>query len=163
MIFFSQHNGSIHILAVKASVQTWWPNTTIKLNLNVCDEHVLQKCSLKSPNTWKWKIYVFSHEQFYCWWMRHVAAVIFGFMLWQPWYKYSSALVLLTLGQGLLLHLLQQYAACLSLAHTESKIPIKLVLGLCHKICFITNATQASALTLILIIKHICKIVKSDY
>ena len=82
-------------------------------------------------------------------------------MLWQPWYKYFSALVLLTLCQGLHLHLLQHYSAGLWLAPTESKIPIKLVLGLCHKICFITNATQTSALTIILIIRHICKTMKS--
>ena len=74
MIFVSQHNGSIHILAVKASVQRWWPNTTIKLNLNVRVQHFLQKCSLKGTNTRKWKIYVFSREQVYWWWMSHVAA-----------------------------------------------------------------------------------------
>jgi hypothetical protein len=66
-------------------------------------------------------------------------------------YQQFSALVLPILGHGLLLHLLQHYAASLGLAHTEPKIPVKLVLGLtknfCHKMCFVTNTTQASALT----------------
>jgi len=38
MVFGSQHDGIIHILAVRASVQPWWPDTTIKLNLHICVE-----------------------------------------------------------------------------------------------------------------------------
>jgi len=30
MVFVSLHDGIIHILAVRASVQPWWPNTSIK-------------------------------------------------------------------------------------------------------------------------------------
>jgi len=38
MVFVSLHDGIIHILAVRASVQPWWPNTSINLKLHVCVE-----------------------------------------------------------------------------------------------------------------------------
>jgi hypothetical protein len=160
MVFVWQHNGIIHILAVKASVQPWWPNKTIKLSLHVCGKTIHTEVLLQGPKYMKME-----NIYFQSWTSLLVVKqqVIFGFMLRQLWYQHFSATVLLTLGQGLLLHLLQHYAACLWLAPTESKIPIKLVHGLCHKICFITNATKASALTLTLIIRHICTIVKNDF
>jgi hypothetical protein len=77
MVLVSQRDGIIHILAVTASVQPWWPNITIKLNLRVCVEtpHTdIQKCSYRGPNTWKWCICIFSNEEFYWWWMMHAAA-----------------------------------------------------------------------------------------
>ena len=90
-------------------------------------QHFIQKCSIKGSNTWKWNICSFSHDQVYWCWIRHAATSnCFGFILWQPF----SALVLPILGHGLLLQLLQHYAASLELAHTESKIPVKLALGL---------------------------------
>jgi hypothetical protein len=38
MVFASQSDGIIHILALRDSVQLWWPKKAIKLNLNVCFE-----------------------------------------------------------------------------------------------------------------------------
>jgi hypothetical protein len=38
MVFVSQRDGIIHILAVRALVQPPWRNTTIKFNLHVCIE-----------------------------------------------------------------------------------------------------------------------------
>jgi hypothetical protein len=46
------------------------------------------------------------------------------------------ALVLLILGHSLALHLLQQYAASLSFAPTESKIAVKLVLGMTQNMLY---------------------------
>jgi len=38
MLFVSQHDGIIHILAVRASVQPSWKNRATKLNLHICVE-----------------------------------------------------------------------------------------------------------------------------
>jgi len=111
--------------------QTWlscWTCTSVL-------KHFIQKCSIKGSNTWKWNICSFSREQVYWCWIRHVAiSNCFGLILWQPLYQHFSALVLLILGHGLLLHLLQHYAPSLWLAHTESKFPVKLVLGLTENV-----------------------------
>ena len=68
-------------------------------------------------------------QQLCCCWIRHVAGSNVWLHLLRTFLPIFVCLVLLMLGHGLLWHLLQHYAASLSLAPTESKIPVKFVLG----------------------------------
>ena len=89
MEFVWQHNGIIHILAVKASVQPWWPNKTINLSLHVCVKTLHTEALLQGPKHMKkeniyfqsWTSLLLMKQQ-----------VIFGFMLWQPWYQHLMRL-----------------------------------------------------------------------
>ena len=59
MVFDSQSDKVIHILEVRASVQPWWPNKAIKLNLNFCVETLQYRSTPLKEQTHEKRIYVF--------------------------------------------------------------------------------------------------------
>jgi hypothetical protein len=125
-------------------------------------QHFIQS-SFEGPNTWEWKISIFSHEQVYWWWMRHVAASTF--------WLHSLTTLVPRIFCTCFVHIGPQpnftptpTLCSIPLTCTQwIKNPSNACVIVDTKFCIFTNATQASALTQILITTHICKIMKSDY
>jgi hypothetical protein len=109
----------------------------------------------------------FNHKQVHWWWMGHVATTNF--------WIHSLATLVSKFFCTCFVHTWPQPRStpppilcsipliCTHWIQNPSKACIWDDTKFCHKICFITNATLAKALTKILITRHICKIVKSDY
>jgi hypothetical protein len=127
----------------------------------------VRQIAVKGPNTWKWNICIFSHEKDYWWWMRHVPARNFGLHLlttlvptfFCPCFAHIGPQPTITPPPTLCSIPL----TCIHWIQNPSRACVGLDTKFCNEICFITNATQASALNKFLITTHFWRIVKSDY
>ena len=66
-VFVTRASGKLTSGKWRFSRLSNWTSTSMQ-------KHFIQKCSFKSPKTWKRYIRIFSHENVYWWWMRPVAA-----------------------------------------------------------------------------------------
>jgi hypothetical protein len=115
----------------------------------------------------EYTVCIISHEQVYRWWMRHVAASNFSL--------HSLTTLVPTFFCTCFAHIGSQSSftpppklcsidfTCTHWIQNPSKACVGVETKICHKLCFITNDTQASAIIQILIYIQIYKIVKSDH